>query len=132
MGIALTDGGPNVDYATKTPVFVNGEYLQESQDVTLTGESGNQLVRTQEGFTGFAEGDEEVTIDVKSAVPINGPESDIWNIMVDKAWVTVQVGCGRVDYVGTGKIQTCTVRRTQGGTPVEFDFQFKGPLNRLE
>lgn len=119
------------DYA-KLPVFYNGTRLLQITSVKLTTNSGQQRVDLlNEGLGGFTPGSGDVTIDIGFVIPIGGPEADYQQDCQRGSYVTLQVGVGRVGYIGRGKIMNCDIGQSVNASS-EGSFQWVGQTKPLE
>lgn len=124
--------GANQDYLVRVPVAINGTWLTEITSVEATLDSGRtEIFTTTKGFAGFAEGAKVVSVRVNSAVPIQGLEGDVWNLVDSGDWVTIQLGVGGEDFASTGKLTTCGVSGSVNQA-VESSFEWRGPSAPME
>ena len=118
------------DYATLT-VFLNGQNLQQLTSAEATFDSGQQRVELlNEGLGGFTPGSGSVTISLGFAIPIGGTEDTYLARCVAGEYVTMQLGIGAEQYVGTGKITNVSISQSVGAASegtLEWTGQFKAP-----
>jgi len=87
-------------------VFYNGAFLTQLTNVSMTTNSGNQRVDLlNEGLGGFSSGSGDTTISLGFPIPIAGPEVNYQQDCADGNFVTLQIGCGKLSYIGTGKLE---------------------------
>ncbi|MDD5305197.1 MAG: hypothetical protein PHS14_19020 [Elusimicrobia bacterium] len=120
------------DFLVRLPVFINGTALEMVTSVEVTLDSGRTAIfTTTAGFAGFAEGAKMVTLKVSGPVPVSGPEASAWNLANSGDWVSIQVGCGRVDFMGNGKIIDANISGSVNQA-VENSFTWQGTPANLE
>jgi hypothetical protein len=124
--------GANIDYLVRLPVFINGTPLEQVTSVEMTLESGrSEIFTTTAGLAGFAEGAKKVTVRVTGPVPVDGLESSAWNLCNTGDWVSIQIGVGRQDFAGNGKIMSASVSGSVNQA-VENTFEWSGVPADLE
>lgn len=124
-------GNPQ-DYSIRNAVFINGVPQEEVTSVEMTLDTGRtEVFTTTKGLAGFAEGAKMVTIRCTQAVPLSGPEDNMWNRANSGEYVTVQIGVGRVDFAGSGKVINAGTTNSVNN-PVEFTWEWHGIAAALE
>jgi len=119
------------DYA-KIPVFYNGGSVMQYTSIRMTTNSGQQRVDLlQEGLAGFTPGSGDTEIELGIAIPIGGPEYDYQQDCASGAYVTFQVGVGKVGYIGRGKIQSTQINQSVNAAS-EGTVTWLGELKQLE
>jgi hypothetical protein len=115
------------DHATVS-VILDGNPLENITSCELTTNSGEQRVDVlKQGLAGFTPGSGDCTISLGYTIPIGGTEYPYQEKCANKEYVTAQVGRGNRDYVGTGKIMTCTESESVGGA-MEGRMEWTGEL----
>jgi hypothetical protein len=124
-------GNPQ-DYSIRNAVFINGVPMEQVTSVEMTLDTGiTEIFTTTQGLAGFASGAKMVTIRCTQAVPISGPEDNTWNRAMDEEYVTVQIGVGRVDFAGQGKMINAGTSNSVNN-PVEWTWEWHGQPGKLE
>lgn len=119
------------DYA-RLATAMNTNVLVQITSIKATWNSGQQRVDLLlEGLAGFTPGSGDVTIDLGFAVPIGGLEEDYTGLLVQGAYVTMQVFIGGKDFTGRGKIMTCEIGQ-QTNASTEGTLQWLGPIDPLQ
>ncbi len=112
-------------------LIIDGDKQVSMQDITLNGESGNQLIETLEGLAGFSNGSEKADVSGKAFIPSGGLEFDFFSTLVLKALYRIQIPVGPKTYRGQGKFMTCSISQATNAA-AEVSFTFVGELNALE
>lgn len=116
------------DYA-KLYVFYNGVYLEQITSAEKVTNSGNQRIDLlNEGLGGFSSGSGDVTITIGFVIPIGGTEADFEEDCALKKFVSMQIGQGSKDYVGTGKLESVSVSQSVNAA-AEGTFTWIGELS---
>jgi hypothetical protein len=119
------------DYA-KLVVFYNGTYLEQITSIEMVTNSGNQRIDLlNEGLGGFSSGSGDVTITIGFVIPIGGQEADFQQDAASKAFVSLQIGVGSGDYVGTGKLESVSISQSVNAA-AEGTFTWIGELSELK
>jgi hypothetical protein len=119
------------DYANVS-VIVDGNPLEEVTSLEMTTNSGQQRIDTiSKGLAGFTPGAGDVTVSIGFAVPIGGPEEDFQQKCAEGSYVSMQIGIGPADYVGTGKIMSVSESQSVGAS-MEGTFEWVGELKPRE
>lgn len=91
------------DYA-KLVVFVDSRQIEQVTSIQMGTESGQiEVYNLETGLAGFTPGPGKVSITLGYTVPVGGFEEPFQKYCVDGAYHTIQIGCGKDKYVGTGK-----------------------------
>ena len=113
-------------------LFYNGDQVLEASDVTFTSNAENiPTADLERGFSGFTDGAGQCTISWTSNVPLDGPEHPFQRDTAEKRYSVMQVGCGRLDYVGTGKINTTTLSQSTGAS-TQLQCEWVGQLKVMK
>jgi hypothetical protein len=119
------------DYA-KLNAFYNQQYLQQLSSISHVTDSGQQPVNLlNEGLGGFTPGSGSCTIKLGFLVPIGGTEVPYQQDCANGAYVTFQIGCGSVGYIGTGKLMNCEIGQSVGAA-TEGSIEWHGELKPME
>jgi hypothetical protein len=113
-------------------IAYNGNWLTQVTSVSHTTNSGNQRVDLlNEGLAGFTPGSGDCEIEIGYAVPIGGPEDNYQQDCANKSFVTLQLQCGAVGYIGNGWIDTNKISQSTNQS-VEGTATWKGELRPFE
>lgn len=112
-------------------LIVDGDKQITMQEISLNGESGNNLIETLEGLAGFSNGSEKVTISGSGFIPAGGLEFNYFNTMSKKDIHTLQIPVGALTYRGQGKFMTTDIKQATNAA-ADFSFTWVGECTLLE
>lgn len=120
------------NYLRILPVFIEGTALEQVTSIEVNHEANPlKIVTILNGLVGKSDGPKEVNISCSCAIPIGGPEWDFWNTCNDGTWVSIQVGCGDKDFVGSGWFTKVKISASSDKA-AEVSFDWNGKAGKME
>jgi hypothetical protein len=118
------------DFA-KLSAYVDSAYQIFMTSINITGENGEQLVRTFEGLAGFSPGTGVMNVEFGIAIPIGGEDYPFWDKMVERAYVQLQIPVGGKTLLGTGKVTNVGINQDVDAASAE-SATWTGELRKMQ
>jgi len=118
-------------FAKPGRVYLRGVLVAMASDVGFDGESGDQEVMTNaEGFAGFSDGVDKVSLSFENAIPADGFEQDWMTLTTGHVDVRCSVQIATVRYEVEGRFTRTNIKTTvnsPSGANVSFTGKLVGP-----
>lgn len=110
-------------------VIIDGVSQVRLKDATISFDSKKQPIETVQGFAGFSAGAKSLTLEFSAAIPVGGPEFDVFAAAEGSTQYTVQIPYGTKTIVSEGEFLSGSISGATN-SPTEIKGSFMGTYNK--